>query len=186
MTSRTPIIRLMVKIMSSKYTLGSGVCIRSGAPGSNGLVAELAPEQLTQRPDQALDNRTPAEVFNAGTVPSDDQPYPLNSPHGELFALPGMVELDDVVAMWNRRVTVGRNRDMLKESFDTLYLDDAQTGRLLVINLHPWLTGQPFRTGYLDDALTHMTQRGEVWAASGSDIIDWYQRNAPVVNRAPR
>ena len=48
-----------------------------------------------------------------------------------------MVELDDVVALWNRRVTIGRYRDMLKESFDTLYLDGAQTGRLSVINFIP-------------------------------------------------
>jgi len=112
---------------------------------------------------------------------NDEQPYRLKSPHGELFALPTMVELDDVVALWNRRVTVGRYRDMLKESFDTLYEDGARTGKLLVINLHPWLIGQPFRIGYLNDALEHMTRRGGVWTATGSEIVDWYRRNPQVV-----
>ncbi len=136
-------------------------------------------------PEYGESSHTPQLLSQAGIRyicdwANDEQPYSLKSPHGELFALPVMVELDDVVALWNRRVTIGRYRDMLKESFDTLYLDGAQTGRLLVINLHPWLIGQPFRIGYLDDALAHMTRRGGVWAASGSEIVDWYQRNPPV------
>ena len=135
-------------------------------------------------PEYGESSRTPQLLSQAGIQyvcdwANDEQPYPLKSPHGELFALPVMLELDDVVALWNRRVTIGRYRDMLKESFDTLYVDGAQTGRLLVINLHPWLIGQPFRIGYLDDALSHMMRRGGVWAASGSEIIDWYQRNPP-------
>ncbi len=136
-------------------------------------------------PEYGESSHTPQLLSQAGIRyicdwANDEQPYALKSPHGELFALPVMIELDDVVALWNRRVTIGRYRDMLKESFDTLYLDGAQTGRLLVINLHPWLIGQPFRIGYLDDALAHMTRRGGVWAASGSEIVDWYQRNPPV------
>jgi hypothetical protein len=39
---------------------------------------------------------------------NDEQPYPLESPHGELFALPVMVVLDDVAALWDRRVIVDR------------------------------------------------------------------------------
>jgi peptidoglycan/xylan/chitin deacetylase (PgdA/CDA1 family) len=34
----------------------------------------------------------------------------------------------------------------------------AQTGRLLVLNLHPWLIGQPFQIGYLDAALGAMVR----------------------------
>ena len=136
-------------------------------------------------PEYGESSRTPQLLSQAGIRyvcdwANDEQPYPLKSPHGELFALPVMVELDDVFAMWNRRVTIGRYRDMLKESFDTLYDDGKQTGRLLVLNLHPWLIGQPFRIGYLNDALSHMTRRGGVWAATGSEIVDWYQQNPPV------
>ena len=111
---------------------------------------------------------------------NDEQPYPLKSPHGELFALPIMMELDDVNALWDRHVAIGRYRDMLKEGFDTMYHESADNGRLLTLNLHPWLIGQPFRTRYLDDALGHMMRRKGVWAASGSEIIDWYRRNPPV------
>ena len=50
----------------------------------------------------------------------------------------------------------------------------------MTLNLHPWLIGQPFRIGYLDAALAHMTRRGGVWGATGSEIIDWFQKNPPV------
>ena len=108
---------------------------------------------------------------------NDEQPYLMNSPQGELFALPIMLELDDVNALWDRRVAIGRYRDMLKEGFDTMYRDASESGRLLTLNLHPWLIGQPFRIRYLDDALGHIMRRQGVWAASGSEIIDWYRRN---------
>ena len=130
--------------------------------------------------------RTPQLLSEAGIRyvcdwTNDEQPYLMKSPHGELFALPIMLELDDVNAIWDRRVAIGRYRDMLKEGFDTIYRDSAESGRLLALHLHPWLIGQPFRIRYLDDALGHMVRRQGVWAASGSEIIDWYHRNPPVV-----
>ena len=128
--------------------------------------------------------RTPQLLSQAGIRyvcdwANDEQPYPLKSPHGELSALPIMLELDDVNALWDRRVAIGKYRDMLKEGFDTIYRDSGESGRLLTLNLHPWLIGQPFRIRYLDDALGHMVRRKGVWAASGSEIIDWYRRNPP-------
>ena len=110
---------------------------------------------------------------------NDEQPYLLKTAHGELFALPIMLELDDVNALWDRHVAIGRYKDMLKEAFDTMYRDSSESGRLLTLNLHPWLIGQPFRIRYLDDALGHMMRRKKVWAASGSEIIDWYRLNPP-------
>ncbi len=69
-----------------------------------------------------------------------------------------------------------RYTTMLKEGFDTIYGDAADSGRLLVLNLHPWLIGQPFRIAYLDSALGYMTARQGVWAATGSEVIDWFRR----------
>jgi len=68
-----------------------------------------------------------------------------------------MLELDDIHALWERRVPMDRYGELLKESFDILYRGTAnRTARLLVLHLHPWVIGQPFRIGFLDDALGHM------------------------------
>jgi hypothetical protein len=110
---------------------------------------------------------------------NDEQPYRMQTTQGELRALPILLELDDLHAMWERRVTVDRYGALLTESFDVLYRDGAQNGRLLVLNLHPWLSGQPFRIGFLDAALGTIMRRQGVWAATGAAIVDWYRRHTP-------
>ena len=47
-----------------------------------------------------------------------------------------MLELDDLHALWNRRVTINRYREMLKEGFDTMYRDGERNGRVLVLSGH--------------------------------------------------
>jgi hypothetical protein len=111
---------------------------------------------------------------------NDEQPYRLTTPQGELFALPILLELDDVHAMWERRVPVDRYATLLTDSFDILYRDGAKNGRVLVLHLHPWLIGQPFRIGFLDQALGAIMRHQGVWAASGATIIDWYRRHPAV------
>ena len=91
-----------------------------------------------------------------------------------------MLELDDVVAMAHRKVTIDRYATMLRETFDEMYDNGTANGRVLVLSLHPWLIGQPFRIGSLDDSLGYMMRRQGVWAASGSEVIDWYRNNPPV------
>ena len=135
-------------------------------------------------PEFGESSRTPGLLAQAGISyvcdwVNDEQPYSMTVQSGELFALPVMLEMDDVNALWDRRVTIDRYGELLKDGFDTLYRDGDQNGRLMVLNLHPWLIGQPFRIGYLDEALGHMFQRQGVWAATGSEIIDWFRSHPP-------
>ena len=136
-------------------------------------------------PEYSESSRTPQLLAEAGIRfvcdwTNDEQPYPVKTSQGELFALPVMSELDDVNALWERRIAIDRYADLLKESFDTLYRDGVQNGRLLLLNLHPWLIGQPFRIRYLNDALDHMMRRQGVWPATASEIVKWYRSNPPL------
>ena len=126
--------------------------------------------------------RTPQLLAKAGIRyvcdwTNDEQPYRMSVPKGTLFSLPTMNELDDVYAHWNRHVSLARWVRMVTEAFDVMHEDGAQQGRLLAWTIHPWLVGQPFRIGYLAEALEHMTQRG-AWTATGKEIIDWYSQRA--------
>lgn len=56
-----------------------------------------------------------------------------------------------------------------------LLRDREGNGRVLVLTLHPFLIGQPFRIVSFDAALAHMVRQNGVWAATGSQIIDWYR-----------
>ena len=137
-------------------------------------------------PEYGESARTPQLLAEAGIRyvcdwANDEQPYPFKTGKGELTALPLMLEMDDVVALWDRRVTVARYGALLKQCFDVMHEDGATNGRLMAINLHPWLMGQPFRIRYLDEALGHMMAAGGVWAATGSEITDWYRAHPPAV-----
>jgi peptidoglycan/xylan/chitin deacetylase (PgdA/CDA1 family) len=130
-------------------------------------------------PEYGESTRTPQLLAEAGIRyvcdwVNDEQPYPMKT-EPPLYALPVMVELDDVVALRDRRFRVDEYAVQLTEAFDTIYRDSAASGRALVLNLHPWLMGQPFRIGFLDDALAHMVRHRHVWAATGSEVIDAYR-----------
>ena len=135
-------------------------------------------------PEYGESPRTPELLAQAGIRyvcdwTNDEQPYALRTDQGELYSLPVMLEFDDVTAMLSRRLPVNKYADLLREGFDTMYHDGAQTGRVIVLNLHPWLIGQPFSIGYLEEALGHMVGRQGVWPATGSEIVDWYRGHAP-------
>ncbi len=135
-------------------------------------------------PEYGESARTPQLLAQAGIRyvcdwTNDEQPYRMTTTEGDLFSLPIMLELDDVHALWDRRVQVDRYEQLLRESFDVLHRDGADNGRLLVLHLHPWLMGQPFRIGFLDAALGAIMQRQGVWAAHGRAIIDWFQQHPP-------
>ena len=121
-------------------------------------------------PEYGESFRTPQLLARAGVRyvcdwPNDEQPYPIKTPEGELVALPLMLELDDVAALAHRRVAVDRYAEMLKDGFDVMYQDGKQNGRVLGLNLHPWLIGQPFRIGFLDEALVlqRRISKCDVW-----------------------
>ena len=131
--------------------------------------------------DYGESERTPGLLRQAGIDylcdwVNDEQPYPMTE---GLVALPTMLEMAGLFAMSNRRVEIERYCQSLKDGFDVMFRDGGNNGRLMTINLHPWLVGQPFRIGYLEEALAHIMGHDGVWAASGAEIIDWFRSNPP-------
>jgi peptidoglycan/xylan/chitin deacetylase (PgdA/CDA1 family) len=105
---------------------------------------------------------------------NDEQPYPMSVPAGELTALPVAIDLDDVFTHRIRHIPIDRWSRMVAEAYVRLEADGRANGRLLVLHVHPWLIGQPFRIRYLDEALTTIVERGTAWVATGTEIVDWY------------
>ena len=58
--------------------------------------------------------------------------------------------------------------------FDQLYLEGAESGRVMCIPLHPFQSGRPHRLDPLDRALAHIKAHPAVWLATGAEIADWY------------
>ncbi len=129
-------------------------------------------------PESGESARTPQLLAESGIRyvcdwANDEQPYRMNVPAGELHALPVSFPLDDINALSERRIDIDQYEQMIVETFEPLHREGADNGRLLALSLHPFLIGQPFRIGSLDAALGHIVKHDRVWAATGSEIIEW-------------
>jgi hypothetical protein len=103
--------------------------------------------------------------------PNDEQPFLMHTPSGSLVSVSMALELDDVIAMWHRRISAERWRQAIAEALDQLLADGAKGGRHLILNIHPWLIGHPHRIGYLEDVLEDVRNRNGVWIATTSEIV---------------
>ncbi len=119
--------------------------------------------------------RTPGLLAEAGLAycadwPNDDQPYEMLVGAPPLISLPYHVDLDDVRLLWLRQVLTPRYPELVRDAFDTLYVEGRKGGRMLGLGVHPWVFGQAHRIRYLDQALAYISGHDEVWKATGSEI----------------
>ena len=52
-----------------------------------------------------------------------------------------------------------------------------QGGRILSLNIHPWVLGQPHRIKYLEQILEYLGSHEEVWSASSNTILEAWKNN---------
>jgi len=109
---------------------------------------------------------------------NDEQPYKMTPKTGELYSLGVNAYLDDNYIHLHGRRTINEVNLLWREWFDGLYADGATTGRLMVLHLHPWIMGQPWRIRHLDEVLGHINAYQSVWKATGAEIIDWFKTHA--------
>ncbi|MBN9006048.1 MAG: polysaccharide deacetylase family protein [Rhizobiales bacterium] len=130
-------------------------------------------------PEYGESEWTPALLAELGVNylldwPNDEQPYVMRTPSGPIISLPIALELDDVVAHYHRRISMKRWKQAVLDAVDQLSNDGTQSGRLLILNLHPWLIGHPHRIGYLEELLAEIASRKDVWKATTEQLVDHY------------
>ncbi len=101
---------------------------------------------------------------------NDDMPYAFNTQHGQLTAMPLSNELDDAFILMNNQHSEQSYVEQICDACDFL-LEEASTqgGRILSLNIHPWMLGQPHRIAKLEQVLEYVTSQS-TWSASASDI----------------
>lgn len=102
--------------------------------------------------------------------PNDEQPYAMHTAAGPLLSMPMLVDFDDVFAHWYRKLTMARWVRSIAEALDRLLEDGRTRPRMLLVNLHPWLSGQPWRISYLDEVLQDVRRRDGIWLATAGEI----------------
>ena len=103
---------------------------------------------------------------------NDDMPYDFNTKHGILTAMPLSTELEDSFVIFNNQHSAESWAEQVCDACDFL-LNEAQTqgGRILSLNIHPWVLGQPHRIAQLEKVLEYICSKNEVWSASAGAII---------------
>jgi peptidoglycan/xylan/chitin deacetylase (PgdA/CDA1 family) len=120
-----------------------------------------------------------AEGVNyCGDWNNDDQPVAMKVKSGKMFGIPYCNEINDLGVYLRRGWTGEQYLLSVIDQFDTLYADSSKQPRVLGVPLHPMISGQPLRIKYLQRAIAHMKEHQGVWFATGSEIIDAYQRVA--------
>lgn len=103
---------------------------------------------------------------------NDDLPYRMNN---GLYSIPYSIELNDMPLFNMPSIDIDDFYRRICETFDVLYEEGARNGRVMAIALHPFLIGVPHRIRTLDRALSYIASHGNVWFATGSEIIDAYR-----------
>jgi len=107
---------------------------------------------------------------------NDDMPYSFQTENGELIAMPLSNELEDKFILMNNLHSEQSYVDQVSDACDFL-LQEAQQGggRILALNIHPWMLGQPHRIARLEAALDYVMSQDGIWSASASDILGAYK-----------
>ena len=110
---------------------------------------------------------------------NDDQPYIMNLDGNKtLVSVPYSHEINDKPAFEKFHRTADQFHDMICRQFDVLYREGAQSGRVMAIAIHPYLTGVPHRIDAFDAALGYISRHGKVWKTTGADIARHYRAQA--------
>lgn len=134
-------------------------------------------------PEYGESARTPGLLAELGVKyvldwPNDELPYAMRTKTGSLVSLPMLVDFDDVFAHWYRKLTMARWQRSIADALDWMIEDGKTRPRMLVLNLHPWLIGQPWRISYLDAVLADLKKREGVWCATAGEIADCWREQA--------
>ncbi len=133
-------------------------------------------------PEYGESARTPEVLAKLGLKyvldwPNDELPYLMSTRSGPLVSVPMLVDFDDVFAHWYRKLTMARWQRSVADALDRMIADGEKRPRMLILNLHPWLIGQPWRISYLDAVLGDLRSRKGVWCATAGEIAaEWVRQ----------
>ena len=112
----------------------------------------------------------------SATGPMTTSPMSMSLDGGRrLISVPYSHEINDKPVFERAHRTADEFREMICRQFDVLYREGAESGRVMAIALHPYLTGVPHRIDAFDAALAYICRHARVWKATGAEIARYYR-----------
>lgn len=113
---------------------------------------------------------------------NDDLPWWTRRPDGALhLVIPYTLDANDMRFASPQGFNAGEQfYGYLKDSFDTLYAEGAETPRMMSIGLHCRLVGRPGRFAALKRFIDYARRHRDVWFCRRIDIArHWWERHCP-------
>jgi allantoinase len=105
----------------------------------------------------------------------DDQPTPVKVRGGQRFvSVPYSLELNDTIAYVVNKIEPRRYGQMIKDAFDRLYAEGADSGTVMCIPTHNYQVSCPHRLKAFEEALEYITGHSDVWVTTGGQIAKHY------------
>lgn len=109
---------------------------------------------------------------------NDDMPYEFKTQNGPLIAMPLSTELEDRFVIQNNLHSEESWCQQIMDACNFLLEEsNTQGGRILALNIHPWLMGQPHRIGFLEKTLEYLSGKKEVWINYAGEIKAHYAKH---------
>ena len=109
---------------------------------------------------------------------NDDMPYQFKTKQGSLSNMPLSTELEDYFVIQQNFHSEQSWLEQICDACDFLIEEAKQKGgRLLALNIHPWLMGQPHRIDFLEQLFEHLSKNQDIWHAGANEIYEhWHSR----------
>ena len=104
----------------------------------------------------------------------DDEPTTIQTSSGPLVTLPYNFETHDIATMVLQHHESAYWLKRCQDSFERYYLEASERPKILTIALHPYISGQPHRIGYLEETYRYINSHDDVVHWNGEQILDWY------------
>ena len=131
----------------------------------------------------ATSPQTRALLVEHGGFRYDSNAYDDDTPYmdGAHVVLPYAFDTNDMRFSPGGGLVHGRDfSDYVIAAFDRLLAEGAGAARMLSVGLHTRIIGRPARIGALEDILTHVTGRPDVWIAPRREIAAaWAAAHGP-------
>lgn len=122
----------------------------------------------------SLDLLSAAGVEYVGDWTIDDQPFVMNVAPKKMISIPYGHDMGDKTAVGQLNYPPEYFTKMMIDTFNVLYRESADTGLVMPLSLHPYITGVPHRIDSLDKGLEYICRHSDVWFATGSEIVSHY------------
>ena len=105
---------------------------------------------------------------------ADDLPFRMNLGGKSIYSIPYSLHCNDTPQLFDQKQSAEEFGQVMRSQFDVLYREGAESGRVMAVSLHPYVSGAAYRIGAVDRAFEYICSHEGVWLATGEEIIRAY------------